>query len=95
MKLTVRSLVLGASLTALPLGLCVNGCASYRARHAVDFVTEVRPVLEFYCLECHNAKSAINNGGLNLETRQTAMSTGRYRPVIRPGRPEESCSSRH
>ena len=54
------------------------------------FVANVKPTLEYYCLECHNSTSASKFSGLNLETGKAAMSTGLRRPVIRPGKPEES-----
>lgn len=54
------------------------------------FVAKVKPILEYYCLECHNSKSAGKFSGLNLETGRAAMSTGLRRPVIRPGKPDES-----
>jgi len=51
----------------------------------VDFVSEVKPVLELHCLECHNRKYAAKMGGLRLETRKLAMTTGTHGPVIVPG----------
>ena len=56
----------------------------------VDFVRDVRPLLEDQCLECHNRVNAREFAGLNLETRESALSTGRSAPVIVPGNPAES-----
>jgi hypothetical protein len=85
-----------AALTAgllVPAAAGLIGCSAVdRAappKH-VDFVTHVKPVLEHFCLECHNPDSARTAGGLNLETRRTAMTTGRHAPVIRPGNPDAS-----
>ncbi len=54
----------------------------------VDFVTEVKPVLERRCLECHNRDYVF--AGLRLETRELAMKGGRSGPVIIPGNPDDS-----
>ena len=56
----------------------------------VDFERDVRPLLEIECLQCHNQKDGARNGGLNLETKETAFTTGRRAPVIRPGNPDGS-----
>lgn len=56
----------------------------------VDFVQDVKPILEMRCLECHNSVDAAQNAGLNLETRELAMTTGRSIPVIRVGDPDNS-----
>ncbi len=56
----------------------------------IDFEQSVRPILEYHCLECHNSALAHEFAGLNLETRNLAMTTGRHAPVIVPGKPEDS-----
>ena len=63
--------------------------SSQRA-HPVRFTDGVDTVLESRCLECHNHVNAKEMGGLNLETRETAFSTGAHAPVIVPGSPERS-----
>ena len=54
------------------------------------FSRRVKPIFEYYCIECHNNKGASLYGGLSLETRAAAMSSGQHAPVIRPGSPETS-----
>ena len=61
-----------------------------RVPDEIDFVRDVKPMLEIRCLECHNTIDAAKYAGLNLETRKLAMTTGRTPPVIRPGDPENS-----
>jgi hypothetical protein len=61
-----------------------------RVPEKIDFARDVRPIIESQCLECHNSKDARHNAGLNLETRQLSMRTGRQPPVIRPGDPKNS-----
>lgn len=56
----------------------------------IDFAQHVKPLLEDQCLECHNAGNASEFAGLNLETRVSALGTGRSAPVIVPGDPENS-----
>ena len=76
--------------------LVVGGCASFKkgvkgkTPREVDFVTEVKPVLEGRCLQCHNSEKPEEFAGLILETRELAMTTGRDAPVIMPGDPDGS-----
>lgn len=85
------------SLGALTLSLAgastFTGCASPMGGEEAgtkQFLSEVKPVLEKYCIECHNGNSAPEAGGLNLESRELAFTTGRQAPVIRPGSPHDS-----
>ena len=50
----------------------------------------VATILEYRCLECHNALDAPRHAGLNLESRATAFTTGTRAPVIIPGEPAQS-----
>lgn len=54
----------------------------------VDFLTEVKPLLEYYCLRCHNTGTLL--GDLNLETRKLALAPGGGGPFIIPGEPKAS-----
>lgn len=64
-------------------------CASLKKPDArVDFVSQVKPVLERRCLECHNADYVF--AGLRMETKDLMMKGGRSGPVIVPGDPGES-----
>ena len=56
----------------------------------IVFERDLKPLLEIKCVQCHNHIDAKDNAGLNLETRHTAMTTGRNAPVIVPGKPAES-----
>ncbi len=55
-----------------------------------DFAHEVWPILERSCHECHGAER--QKGGLRLDARAAAFAGSRFgtRPVLAPGRPEES-----
>ncbi|MDH4452562.1 MAG: hypothetical protein QE570_05210 [Verrucomicrobiota bacterium] len=54
----------------------------------VDFVSDVKPILESRCLECHHSRYVF--AGLNLETKKLAMKGGRSGPVIVAGAPQQS-----
>jgi formylglycine-generating enzyme required for sulfatase activity len=51
---------------------------------AVDFETQIRPVLEKECLACHSERSGA--GGVRLHTREAALAGS----AIVPGKPEAS-----
>jgi hypothetical protein len=91
MKTLASSLVFAAATFAASLlFVSLPSCASHGTNAPVDFVTKVKPVLEYYCIECHDAKSGGKFGGFIMETGKLAMITGRHAPVIHPGRPDES-----
>ncbi len=56
----------------------------------IVFERDLKPLLEIKCVQCHNHIDAADNAGLNLETRKTAMTTGRNAPVIIPGNSKDS-----
>ncbi|MEZ5327232.1 MAG: c-type cytochrome domain-containing protein [Verrucomicrobiales bacterium] len=68
----------GSTATPLPL------------RDDTVFMTQIKPLLELRCLECHNDKDAKDYAGLSLQTRQSAMTSGRSGGVLRPGDPDGS-----
>ncbi len=86
----------GLLIPALLLaGMLSTGCVSLPQRTETKqqeafFVTKVKPVLQYYCIECHTDQAAPQYGGFSMETGHSAMTTGRHAPVIRPGKPDES-----
>jgi hypothetical protein len=78
-------LTLGA---AALLPTCVILDVTQLSNEPVDFVADVKPVLESRCLECHHSRYVF--AGLNLETKKLAMKGGRSGPVIVPGAPHQS-----
>ncbi|PQO25808.1 hypothetical protein C5Y96_23670 [Blastopirellula marina] len=55
----------------------------------VDFVRDVRPILQKYCYECHAGD--VRKSGLRLDVRSEAMKGGElYGESILAGKPEES-----
>jgi hypothetical protein len=55
---------------------------------AVDFASQVQPILETRCLECH--RSEISKGGLRLERREQTLAGGDGGAAVVPGDPEKS-----
>ncbi|RBP38164.1 cytochrome c [Roseimicrobium gellanilyticum] len=88
----MRDIALGAVVCAFMM-LGSPACVSTES-HPVEveglFHSEVKPVLEYYCIECHDSKSRGQYGGLSIETAREAMTTGRNSPVIVPGNPDAS-----
>ncbi|MCB1277683.1 c-type cytochrome domain-containing protein [Prosthecobacter sp.] len=83
-----RTCFFTAALTALLLPACVLIDFTRLKNEPVDFVSEVKPILEARCLECHHSRYVF--AGLNLETKTLAMKGGRSGPVIVAGAPHKS-----
>ncbi len=73
---------LSAVLTVF--GLSPNSLAAAK----VDFVLEVKPILESACLSCHGPEKA--KGDLKLTTRALAIKGGEKGTCLKPGQPAES-----
>ncbi|HEX5471936.1 MAG TPA: SUMF1/EgtB/PvdO family nonheme iron enzyme [Lacipirellulaceae bacterium] len=54
----------------------------------IDFVMNVKPILETDCVSCHSGSKP--KGDLNLSTHEAAFSTGSDPPIIKPYHPEQS-----
>jgi len=76
--------------TIIGCGTSTPTSADGPSRDGKFFVAKVKPVLEYYCIECHTDKGAPYYGAFSMETRRSAMTTGRHAPVLRPGSPDES-----
>ncbi|MGY8688509.1 MAG: SUMF1/EgtB/PvdO family nonheme iron enzyme, partial [Verrucomicrobiales bacterium] len=70
-----------ALLTSLAL-------SSLTFAEVIDFTTQVKPLLESTCVNCHGADEA--DGELRLDTLKHALEGGESGPSIVPGNPEES-----
>ena len=82
---------MGLALIALglPFGLVQSASAEELTPEQVDFFeTRVRPVLVNHCAECHGAD--VQEAGLRLDHRTTAMKGSDVGPVIVPGNVEAS-----
>jgi len=76
--------------------LLIQGCDSpsketvvvTESASGVDFVADVKPVLEKHCIRCHNDEQLL--GGLNLMNRTAMMRGSKSGPVLVSGDPEKS-----
>src|SRR5437016_2866097 len=50
----------------------------------IDFIRDVRPILEARCYSCHGSKK--QRGDLRLDQKTTALKGGESGPVIVPGK---------
>src|SRR5438067_13349062 len=74
----------------LVFGFCLSWADDIDARKlpppsksSVDFVREVKPLLEARCLRCHGG--AKPKGGFSLETRELALKGGENGPALVSG----------
>jgi len=74
------------------LGILVAAAvlAGRAAARPVDFVTDVKPILEMNCVGCHNPQRAEENGKFRLDTKEEAFKPHKKDQRISPGHPEES-----
>ncbi len=88
--------VIGAAMALVTMNGCGGGGASDEASaggggekaSAVDFVNDVKPILQTQCVRCHHDGAIM--GGLNLMNRAAAMRGSSRGPVIVPGEPDKS-----
>ncbi len=73
---------------AAPFGFVVLAASGTLAQAPSEFTTEIRPILERSCWNCHN--EALQLSGLDLSTRESALRGGDSGAAIVPGRAEES-----
>ena len=59
-----------------------------RAAGPVEYLRDVKPVLERRCYACHGALE--QKGGLRLDDREAVLRGGDSGPALAPGNPEES-----
>ncbi len=86
-----HSYTLSSALTGTAL-VSMLSCAlsPLSAKAAVDFVKDVKPILELNCLSCHGAKNAHENGELDLTTKAMTLKGGEKGNDLVPGDAEKS-----
>jgi len=79
------------------LGLLIASSASVSAqKQSVDFVTEILPILERRCIECHQAPRRLENGRMKRPKGRVrfdsvaAIRASKRGKLIVPGQPDES-----
>ncbi|MEQ9067898.1 MAG: c-type cytochrome domain-containing protein, partial [Gimesia chilikensis] len=73
---------------ALSLVCCLPIIAAPTAAAEPDFEKDVLPLFQKHCIRCHNEST--KDGGLSLETKQSALKGGENVRVIVPGVAAES-----
>jgi mono/diheme cytochrome c family protein len=76
------------ALVALTVAAGSVSAAEAQSADSVSFTDQIRPIFERSCWTCHGAASQLS--GLDLRTRDTALSGGARGPALVPGRGEES-----
>ncbi|MEM1326111.1 MAG: DUF1553 domain-containing protein [Bacteroidota bacterium] len=80
-----RFLLIGA--TVLAIGILWQTIRPFQSK--VDFSTEVKPILNKYCIHCHGGVK--QSGGVSMMTREEMLLAGDSgTPMIVPGKPNES-----
>ena len=78
------ALLVCAWIAALLIRLhAAGGAAQAPAPLRVDYASQVQPILEAYCLECHSTDK--RKGGLALASYEDVLEGGRSGPAVRPG----------
>jgi formylglycine-generating enzyme required for sulfatase activity len=70
--------------------MCLAFSAMPAAAAPVDFVKEVKPILEQNCVACHNEKHAAENGHYRLDIKSEAFQPHKKAERILAGHPEDS-----
>lgn len=71
--------------------LLILGCISIGpfGSRALDFESDVRPILKEHCFHCHGEEKKLS-GGLDLRLQQLVLKGGKSGPVIVPGKHADS-----
>ncbi len=63
---------------------------TFRAGAAVDFATQVEPIFESKCFECHSPIKGKPKAGLRLDIAEGITRGSKEHKVVTPGKPDES-----
>ncbi len=77
-----------AAVAALGMGLALAACDKLELGKPVSFSTDIKPLLEARCINCHHAGALF--GDLNLENHDLAFKQRAKGPVITPGSSDKS-----
>lgn len=71
-----------AALVVTTLG----ACSPKPKETPVSFATQVKPILDQRCVECHKAAGqGYSKSGLRLESYESLMAGTKFGPVVKPG----------
>ena len=76
------------------LSLCCQSALAGNPAHpeqAVSFKTDVRPLLDDYCLSCHvPGGKGYDKSGLDMRTYQSLLKGTKFGSIIKPGNAQDS-----
>lgn len=72
------------------VGACLAFAATVAAADPVDFVKDVKPILEQNCVGCHNAQHYKDNGHYRMDLKAEAFKPHKTHNTINPGHPDDS-----
>src|SRR3954470_2726286 len=75
-------------LISLLAGGSLGLAATSRGADQVDFVLDVKPILESTCLSCHGPEKP--KGNMRLDTKAGALKGGKNGPALVEGKPDQS-----
>jgi len=75
-------------IPAFFLAVTVMTTTDAEAQNPATFTSDIRPIMERSCWSCHGEE--FQRSGLDLRTRDDAISGGRSGPAIVPGRADQS-----
>ena len=67
-----------------------QGTAAGAHEEKVDYLTEVKPILENFCYECHGEDRSRREADLRLDIKENAFADLGGYPNIAPGDPDDS-----
>ena len=77
-------------LASLVVGWIGVSQANGQAGDRVDYLTQVKPILEDFCYECHGDDRSRREADLRLDIREDAFADLGGYPNIAPGDPDDS-----
>lgn len=64
----------------------LGACGHKKEVSPVSFTTQVKPVLDQNCVECHKAAGqGYGKSGLRMDSYESLMAGTKFGPVVRPG----------
>src|SRR5579884_2918778 len=85
---TMRIPLLPPISVLLPLALIGLAAAAPPANRNVDYLRDVKPILQAHCYACHGNGSRI--GGFQIDSREGVLAGGQDHPGVVPGHSEQS-----
>ena len=78
------------STVLLVAWLGAAGAAAGQSEEKVDYLADVKPILEGFCYECHGEDRTRREANLRLDIREDAFADLGGYPNIAPGDPDDS-----